>query len=452
MALKNPLFAFHGRNESSERARAPRFYARHSQSELAESENERRYRVHLYEAVDANWFDEYQGELGPNLVFYNEARLVLLEIRVPEQVNPGFDLLLQADEGPAAPWAEIFPGASGGPVALRAFANLFGEPVVGSVEKIQPVNRRQRTRLEQTVDLGCLPDATEDELQSALGPLGEMRLTHAVAFDVGQGNAAGLFDEEGWLRCYCDLGGGAGSHVHTFPPSLHGFCFTRKPTIILSHWDHDHWSSAYRAPESLKQTWIAPRQDIGMIQAALVAQLVATGRLLIVPDGFPGTGYGQLYLERGTGAGRNNGGLVVTLADPDGKQGEILFPGDAQYQFIPSCTAGKTYHSMVAPHHGATPSSMTRLPACAAAGTSRLVYSYGEGNTYGHATGQARYFHHAAGWHDVRVDPAASPFRVKNTEQRAVTGLGHVWLGWEAPPGFHVMNCGGGGCQLAATQ
>jgi hypothetical protein len=55
---------------------------------------------------------------------------------------------------------------------------------------------------------------------------------------------------------YADLGGGVIGHATSFPADFKRLCLTRSPTIVLSHWDWDHWSSAGRFPAAQTMTWI----------------------------------------------------------------------------------------------------------------------------------------------------------------------------------------------------
>jgi len=432
-----------------------RFYARFSQAEAMTDENDEPETFALFfEAFEADWFDRYQGSLEPDSrpQLYREARLALLEIRTPREGMGEFMTYVETADQPQTSWVEIYSHKGGGGTPLYVYANLFQEPVNRAFDKIGRVDDDRARRLEQTVNLDHLPDATDEELDAALLPVGKSPIPYAIAYDVGQGNAAGLYGTDDFVKAYLDIGGGAGAHVFSFPAALKSFCFTRHPVIILSHWDHDHWSSAWRAPAAFNQTWIAPRQSIGAIQAAVVARVLSTGRLLLISSPFPPRHYGRLMLERCTGTGRNNSGLAVTLSQKEkGKGLQMLFPADAQYRYVGSCAPGKSFLSMVAPHHGATPKSSV-VPASIGRPASRLVYSYGRGNSYGHATKPARGAHHAAGWQDPKVPPKVPGGDVRNTEDRGAAGLGHILLAWAVASTPPPMCCGGVSCQLGAVQ
>src|SRR5262249_13535328 len=159
------------------------------------------------------------------------------------------------------------------------------------------------------------------------------------------------------------------------------FCFTNQPPIILTHWDFDHWSSAHRDANSLTSTWIAPRQSVGPTHVALMASIMKTGRLLLLSPTFPSGWRKQMYLEYCTGKGRNHSGIALTLSQKLKGGGQLmLFPGDARYDYIPSFAA-TNYLSVVVPHHGGD--MKKRLaPTCPGVAASRLVYSFGAGNSF----------------------------------------------------------------------
>jgi hypothetical protein len=455
MAVDNTLFI--PRSDTyfgSKLPREGRYYARYSQAESNNEEGDERRISLFFEAFDASWFDHYQGTLDSRekWTFYSRAPLALLEIRVDSARIPEFVAYLDQPQGAEIPWVEMYFGSSTQGLRIYHYANLFQEPATRSYEKISRVDDERARRLEATVNLDHLPDATEAEIDSALVTLAAREIPYSVAFDVGQGNAIGLFGDDNFVQAYFDLGGGAGAHAFTFPKLLKAFCFTKKPPIVLSHWDHDHWSSAYRSPEAFGSTWIAPRQSIGPIQAAVIAQITLAGRLLLVPSLFPGKWRGSVLLERCTGSDRNNGGIALTISEsPNGAGWQMLFPGDARYRFVPSYIAGKIYHSVVAPHHGAKPDK-TPVPVFTGHPASRMVYSYGHGNSYKHATLTARRAHHANGWIDPAILPGTPISYVRNTEDRSIAGLGHVLLSWRTTSGPPRLPCHGSHCQLQAVQ
>jgi len=84
-------------------------------------------------------------------------------------------------------------------------------------------------------------------------------------FDVGQGDCIGIRDQIDEVFCYVDYGGVIDHPDKTNPANTP----TRLPiqyagvrvSIILTHWDKDHYYSAYKKnPAAQKCEWLTPRQ------------------------------------------------------------------------------------------------------------------------------------------------------------------------------------------------
>jgi hypothetical protein len=179
--------------------------------------------------------------------------------------------------------------------------------------------------------------------------------------------------------------------------------------------------------------WIVPRQILTPTHVALLADIAkAGGSVMFLPSNFSGRWFGQIHLELCTGSGRNHSGIALTLSEqPNGAGQKILMPGDADYRYIPSFTGGTQYLSVVVPHHGAKGKGGTP-PTCPGAAASRLVYSYGLGNSYRHPHRDTRHTHDAKGWNNPTLGKPL-PCKVRETANRSAKGLGHVLLGWNAP-------------------
>src|ERR1019366_2800023 len=131
-----------------------------------------------------------------------------------------FGTYMERDDQPDPPWVEIYSGSAGYGPPLYLYANLFQEAANRFLDKIDLLDNRRARRLDQTVSLNHLPDATEAELKAALDPVGNASIPYAIAYDVGQGNATGLCGDDDVVLAYFDLGGGAGAHASTFPKGV----------------------------------------------------------------------------------------------------------------------------------------------------------------------------------------------------------------------------------------
>jgi hypothetical protein len=423
----------------------------------------------LFEAFDAEWFDENAepetpAEVADVAEYYERAALYLLELHVQPMHLRWFPALESVEKAAAQENDEIeewfvFEAASSagrmlgeGELPLTIYSNLYQPGLEAGAKDFRSADSSVQTRLRKAVSTDHIPDASEEDLDNGLTHVAGAHVDWAVVYDVGQGNAVGLCNAMGSVEAYFDFGGGVLRNAGTFPSALTNFCFTHQPPIILSHWDFDHWSSANRDPQCLGMTWIAPRQSVGPTHVALMTQIMSSsGTLLFVPKNLPAKWRGQLHLELCTGPGRNHSGLALTLsAQNDGAGDRMLFPGDARYTCLPSFPFPNNYLSVVAPHHGADMRNRN-VPKCPAKPPSRLVYSFGSGNSYLHPHQVTRQDHDGAGWHDPNITTGASQYEVRETVKRIPGPFGHVLLGWRAHTSLPPLPCPGI-CQLPARQ
>jgi hypothetical protein len=453
-----------------------RYYAQFSQAErLSDTAGELYPAIWVLEAFDREWFDANPPPQTPDGLsqYYTQALLFVLELKVETPTAwrlSRLTTILQADAGEAESedWFLIRAAPLGGraldegEVSVTIYPNLYLAGIAASLVEAGPVDPETSARLKRAVSTAHILDATEQELDNALAGVAGAGIDWVVAYDVGQGNSIGLCEPGGSVKAYFDLGGGVNGNAKTFPTALTHFCFTQQPPIILSHWDFDHWSSANRDTRSHSMTWIAPRQSVGPTHLALMTSITLTGKLLLVPTGVTPTwpkGFiakwrGQLYLELCSGKGRNHSGLALTLSETaSGGGAQMLFPGDARYTHIPSFPNPPTsqYLSVVTPHHGGDMRSRT-APLCPSHADSRLIYSYGLGNTFSHPRNVTRTDHDTNGWRDPLIAAAAYAYEVRETASRGKTLLGHVLLGWKTHTAAPALRCGGARCQLEAQQ
>jgi len=267
-------------------------------------------------------------------------------------------------------------------------------------------------QLRSLVSCESLQDASEADLYGALRERGAARSVDV--YNVGQGNCVGIVGGDGLPRAYFDLGMGCFWNRHTVavPPKL---CYAQDPTVVLSHWDCDHWYIARADAEARRRTWITPRPNTPL--ALKVAErLNAEGKLLIWPDRLDAlrTSFGQI--RRCRGHTRNDRGLaaVVELDSTPEKQ-HVLLPGDAKYEY--AADAEERFHAVVATHHGSH-NFGTRVPVPASDGCG-IVYSYGKENTYRHPSPQSESTHFRLGWKS-RLDTTSGNVAILGDGQLAL--------------------------------
>ena len=224
---------------------------------------------------------------------------------------------------------------------------------------------------------------------------------------------------------YIDVGGGVMQNLRTFPAEFKGIC--PGIPIVLSHWDWDHWSSVSRFQHLLESEWIAPLPPDKPIQQALAWILLRLNRLTLWLPGAPGTYKSKnLLLERCTGETTNDSGIAVTVLGGPGQRRGCLLPGDADYKYIPSVTAGTRFNSLLVTHHGGRlHSKVIPTPRKGAA----AACSVGAGNSYRHPFWETVVAHHEAGW--------PTPLPTGHFGPRP----SHVFLPWEGPPRVVPGNC-----------
>lgn len=442
------------------------YYARFSQSEFVPTpETGEIFGIWFFEAFDGEWFDRHRTPETDELAdYYDNAALFVLQARVLPihlRIFPAFAQVEKAafEEEDSEEWFvfEAFPNEGRilgeGELPLTIYSNLYQPGIEAAAKDFRPADPTVAARLRKVVSTAHIPDATEADVDNALAGVAAANIEWAVVYNVGQGNAIGLCNGNGSVVTYFDLGGGVLANAGTFPSSLTNFCFTQQSPIILSHWDFDHWSSASRDANSLRRTWFAPKQTVGPTHVALMTSIMTSGKLLLVPPGFTAKWRGQVYLERCTGKDRNHSGVALTLSEQaNGGGKQMLFPGDARYTYIPSFPNPTTSHylSVVVPHHGGDMRSRT-MSLCPSLTASRLVYSYGTGNTFSHPRHITRMDHQTAGWHDPYIF-ASPPHEVRETTSRGTGAFGHVLLGWKSHPKLPPLQCSGTSCQLQAQQ
>ncbi len=217
-----------------------------------------------------------------------------------------------------------------------------------------------------------------------------------VNFNVGQGNATGVFDENLEPVLYIDLGGGGYKNKFTYPVAKE-FPVNNNPYVILSHWDMDHYETAFRdVAKYANCKWIAPLQDSNF-SIKKFANAVKEN-LVLIKDEFDRVN--KFTIGRAvkcTGKKRNDSGIAVKLdLGKENDISEILFPGDSQYTYIDKQLTH--VEALCATHHGGKLYSTSNFPTCHKEGEGLIVYSYGKNNSYKHPRRDTVNEHVKRGW------------------------------------------------------
>lgn len=411
-----------------------------------------------FDAVSADFFDELpevRGVAGWSQ-FSRKAPVFVVEItrsrfrnlirfsrhlgyyRPLDQLFPPFVLVGDRAQGPGTTWFEASLDWSAG--QGRIYYNLFQEARPVGLHGVRYLDPGKADSLDEAFTLDGL-EKGEAPIDAELARI-KGSIDWVSVYDVGQGNANGLCDQNEMPLLYYDLGGGVKKHAFTFPKGLTDFCYAADPIVVLSHWDWDHWSSGTRFPSASARKWIVPNQWLGAVHATFAAGLHAAGNLLVWPAGTASLSSRQITIRKCTARGkaRNNTGLAVEVSGPKG-EAPILLPGDARYSAVPGAIQ-RTYTSIVASHHGADMKS-NRVPRGWSLPGARIVYSFGAGNSFGHPANVTITRFNAAGWpHSsmCRETPALRPC------------LGHVGLCWTAGASLPGHSCVQTGCAVHLHQ
>lgn len=210
-----------------------------------------------------------------------------------------------------------------------------------------------------------------------------------TALDVGQASCNHLVTKPEKGSLYFDAGEPIWLHVLTAPMTL---APTPATTVVLSHWDSDHYALGRHHHAFAGAKWIAPAQTVGPNAYNFAKTLRDANRLQLV-DGSSATWSGSGFeLLRCTGTNLNGGGIALCLHT---SRGTVLLTGDADYDQIPT-PAGTRFTAIQMPHHGGRLPNACPIPPCQGA-TGVAIASFGAKNRYGHpnATTLKR---HKASW------------------------------------------------------
>ena len=374
-----------------------------------------------------------------------------------------FELNISSVNQPAHEEASLYPG-------------LFADPITVYVRGTMPSSQRGEA-LSSTFSLDHLPSINTADLETELA--GKSADLLAV-YDVGQGNANALlstlkYAAPGVPTLYYDLGAGVYRNRRTTPTSLE-FCFTENPTILLSHWDADHWAGAYAtmvnsAYPALKRRWIAPLQNVGPVHIAFAHDVLTNGGAFFTYSAIAEIGSVGLSRGRrarftlGNGPDRNCTGIVLAIEEPDNSPPRSwLLTGDCDYLYFVSTLVPLPPVGMVVPHHGADLDPGTPVPKPPDDIIyKRLVYSFGHDNRHGqtnvqHPTIKGMAVHNSADWDHQYWDPlnpgVPSPGGDVLATCEHTPGIfrGGALIGWDAQPAISNTPCYGKKCNTPLTQ
>lgn len=349
-----------------------------------------------------------------------------------------------------------------GAIPAIVYPGLFG-PALPAFTRGTFVTAHKHKQLTNLHDLNFFPNILTHQVKEAFAKSNSDGL---AVYDVGQGNANALLESQHNVpTMYYDLGAGVYANQNTTPNDLR-FCFTYKPTILLSHWDGDHWAGAYATKvdgkyPALKQKWIAPLQEVSTIHMAFSFDIWISGGQIEIYDAPVGTveeidnasGH-KIRFWRGIGYDRNDSGIVIEVENKkEVGNPSWLLTGDCDYIYFPTAYVQKNQSAIVAPHHGADLRKKSPVPAPPSKGYARLIYSCGPENTHSgtsHPTKNGVKAHETAGWRHENLyfnnpghsSPPGATIRATGFHFPHAS-RGGILVGWTTSPVISVAPCKG---------
>lgn len=391
---------------------------------------------------------------------YENAQIFRIEIRtyIPKRYRTLEDYLVERQDI----WFKFNVSDPDGVGNSVLYTNLFTAPIPSQV-RYKPVDATRQEMLTKEFSLDTAETISMDELEQRIaestpGP------QYLAAYDVGQGNANGLISETSGAcpDIYFDIGAGVSAHKRTKPVPL-DFCFGKKPIIIMSHWDHDHWAGACpkenKPSDALKMTWIVARQNLDPVHKTFALDVIQeNGEILVLEMDAGKVGKSNLKNKMsirftlGSGRTRNDSGIVISVENNDQQFPACwLLTGDCDYRYFLDTLQPPPAVAVIAPHHGSKPKPGSTAPKPVQTGYRRLVYSFGHRNGFKHPTLDSVKLHKTAGW-DTGTWLSTPGDCVKTADicstSEHVTGgttRGGVLIGWEALSA-PLPNCLGCGC------
>lgn len=277
---------------------------------------------------------------------------------------------------------------------------FFNKGDISVIGRRKKEDKKFLSKVSSLVDLKDLYDKNKTEiainhLTNATKSIRDIPEINVVSFNVGQGNATGVFDKDFNPILYFDLGGGAYWNKHTYP-TVKTFPINGSPIIILSHWDFDHYESIKVNPSHYKGCKIIAPLQKTTPSIRKFATLISSHLYLIDKELGKGKNFSFMKLFKCTGLKRNDSGLGILFdLKKDENISEILLPGDSQYFFIKQ---RKEVDAICVSHHGGKLYNKREFPTPKEKGNGYCVYSYGTENTYSHPKPETIQEHINRGW------------------------------------------------------
>lgn len=252
------------------------------------------------------------------------------------------------------------------------------------IENLTPINSTKINELFEHLKIN-IPDANKASHIDMAETKEKLLFT---VYNVGQGLSTSLAKCDGSSPfLFYDFGLAEGKNFFTKPKTI--TCVDAKNAIIiLSHIHRDHWFRLSIEKSAFEANWLIPDHPRKKQFEKKCAEIIYSGGTVsILREDIHFPRYRICCTPQSTTSSHlHETGIILWIdSEIDGKAGGILIPGDQRYDFIDDINK-HNLHILVATHHGGEYSARTstNVPFPLLNGESRLVYSYGLGNTYRH--------------------------------------------------------------------
>lgn len=343
--------------------------------------------------------------------------------------QPTFNLARSAgDRDPI--WYEIEIGSSdphGVELEADISKNFGNNEHIGNREiNIRRVNNKKKNnqlKLKYTLENNIFKKFISDEKQIKEIIRKNSLLSHNQILkinNVGQGSSATLFSPYlsgvNYIKetCYFDVGGDIYKR-NGEKKNLNNALPCEGAVVILSHWDMDHWVSAFNNEKLQNLHWVTPIQSVGVSHAIMASRIACKGKLHLWPrnEDFEIHEKHICIYKLNDSSDRNNSGLCAVINI--GKNKKILVPGDASYGFLPkSLLMNNKFYAVLVPHHGGKTKREKTLPLFNNGGYA--FCSYGNGNIYGHPKKEVKKAHEDVGAQWISIESEHEAITDKNAK------------------------------------
>lgn len=241
--------------------------------------------------------------------------------------------------------------------------------------------------------------------------------------NVGQALATSLREKGEQPFFYFDYGIACGRNKFTLPVDAE-LPIAENATILLSHVDEDHWCGFRINPEALKCRWVVPQKPGKALKKMLSSVYLSGGSIsLYRANGLnifriksvnncmvDGNEKSKIKSLRAPKTVHENGNALYIFAEHEGKKYKIAVSGDQDYDYQNNNYL-KDVNLLVACHHGGKYSwSKKAIVPRPNTDENTLIYSYGQGNTYGHPSEVGEYV--KQGWKTEHRTPLDGAYKI----------------------------------------